>query len=72
MCSINKPHVSSLPPQTKTCKARSAPGVTFLRTTPVLAEPVVGRAAVIDGDTLDVRGVRIRLHGVDGPESGQR
>lgn len=27
---------------------------------------------VIDGDTLDVGGVRIRLFGVDAPESGQR
>ena len=30
-----------------------------------------GRARVIDGDTLDVDGVRIRLHGVDAPESRQ-
>ncbi|MBX9934854.1 MAG: thermonuclease family protein [Methylobacterium sp.] len=39
--------------------------------TPALAEPIVGRATVIDGDTLEVRGTRIRLHGVDAPESGQ-
>ncbi|MBL0407691.1 thermonuclease family protein [Microvirga aerilata] len=39
--------------------------------TPVLAEPLVGRASVIDGDTLDIRGTRIRLHGVDAPESAQ-
>ena len=30
-----------------------------------------GRARVVDGDTLDVGGVRIRLHGVDAPESRQ-
>ena len=30
-----------------------------------------GRASVVDGDTLDVGGVRIRLHGVDAPESRQ-
>ena len=42
-----------------------------LLTTPALAEPIVGRASVIDGDTLDVRGNRIRLHGIDAPESGQ-
>ena len=35
------------------------------------AEPIVGRASVIDGDTLDISGARIRLHGIDAPESGQ-
>ena len=35
------------------------------------AKPIVGRASVIDGDTLEVRGTRIRLHGIDAPESGQ-
>ena len=44
----------------------------------VLASPVAaqgtdlqGVATVIDGDTLDLRGQRIRLHGIDAPESGQ-
>ena len=31
----------------------------------------VGPATVVDGDTLDVGGTRVRLHGVDAPESGQ-
>ena len=35
------------------------------------AGAVTGSARVIDGDTLDVGGVRIRLHGIDAPESGQ-
>ena len=35
------------------------------------AGAVTGSAHVIDGDTLDVGGVRIRLHGIDAPESGQ-
>ena len=30
-----------------------------------------GRATVIDGDTLDVAGVRVRLWGIDAPESRQ-
>nr|WP_325052168.1 thermonuclease family protein [Sinorhizobium meliloti] len=36
------------------------------------AGPVVGRASVVDGDTIEVGGERIRLHGVDAPESWQR
>ncbi len=31
----------------------------------------IGPASVIDGDTLEIRGVRIRLHGIDAPESRQ-
>jgi endonuclease YncB( thermonuclease family) len=38
---------------------------------PAIAEPIIGRASVIDGDTLDIRGIRFRLHGVDAPESSQ-
>lgn len=43
----------------------------LLLATPVLAGPIVGRGSVIDGDTLEVRGIRIRLHGIDAPESAQ-
>lgn len=39
---------------------------------PALADtPIAGRASVIDGDTIDVHGQRIRLHGIDAPESAQ-
>lgn len=34
-------------------------------------ERLVGVPTVIDGDTLEIRGQRIRLHGVDAPESRQ-
>ena len=40
----------------------------------VLAIPAstqAGDVTVIDGDTLDIGGTRIRLHGIDAPESGQ-
>lgn len=49
----------------------SLPLALLLLATPALAEPIIGRASVIDGDTLDVRGTRIRLHGVDAPEAAQ-
>lgn len=34
-------------------------------------EDIVGQASVIDGDTLEIRGIRIRLFGIDAPESDQ-
>ena len=33
--------------------------------------PLSGSVRVIDGDTLGLRGTRIRLHGIDAPESDQ-
>ncbi len=37
---------------------------------PTLAD-ITGPARIIDGDTIDIAGERIRLHGIDAPESGQ-
>jgi endonuclease YncB( thermonuclease family) len=38
---------------------------------PASAAELTGRASVIDGDTIDIRNERIRLHGIDAPESAQ-
>jgi endonuclease YncB( thermonuclease family) len=41
-----------------------------LLATPALAD-VAGTASVIEGDTLEIHGRRIRLHGIDAPETAQ-
>jgi len=37
----------------------------------VSADGLAGRASVIDGDTLEIHGTRIRLWGIDAPETDQ-
>ena len=32
---------------------------------------IIGTASVVDGDTIEIRGQRIRLHGIDAPETSQ-
>ena len=38
---------------------------------PAAAAPIVGVASVVDADTIESHGVRIRLYGIDAPESRQ-
>lgn len=45
---------------------------TVLVVSPVAAETITGTASVIDGDTLDIHGTRIRLSAMDAIESRQR
>ncbi len=43
----------------------------ILATSSNASGPIVGQATVIDGDTIEVRGERIRLFGIDAPEAAQ-
>lgn len=44
----------------------------FLTDVPIsIAKPLVGVVSVIDGDTVEMHGKRIRLFGIDAPESRQ-
>lgn len=38
---------------------------------PARADEITGPAKVVDGDTLRIDGIRVRLHGIDAPESRQ-
>lgn len=57
-----------------TCSLRLAAILGVVLAAPVaLAEraAISGMGRIVDGDTLDVGAVRIRLHGIDAPEAGQ-
>ena len=45
--------------------------VLVLASMPALAQDITGPARVIDGDTIEVAGQRIRIHGIDAPELNQ-
>jgi endonuclease YncB( thermonuclease family) len=43
----------------------------ILHVLPAAARDLVGRVSIVDGDTLDIHDDRIRLWGIDAPESAQ-
>jgi endonuclease YncB( thermonuclease family) len=44
----------------------------LLAATPALAaEAITGHPVVVDGDTIELQGRRVDLHGIDAPETGQ-
>lgn len=49
----------------------SAPQLEKKATNKPAPEKIVGKAKVLDGDTIEISGRRIRLFGIDAPENGQ-
>jgi endonuclease YncB( thermonuclease family) len=53
------------------CSVLAATAVMISPAAAVEAGEIIGRASVVDGDTLDIHGARVRLWGIDAPETDQ-
>ena len=43
----------------------------MLLTSPACADSITGVPRIVDGDSIVINGVKIRLHGIDAPERTQ-
>ena len=43
----------------------------LITATPALSADVSGKPTVLDGDSIVINSVTVRLHGIDAPENGQ-
>ena len=65
-------HVIHRIAQNQATRRRAMAAALILAWTPaVAADELTGQVSIIDGDTLEIHGTRIRLWGMDAPESSQ-
>jgi endonuclease YncB( thermonuclease family) len=60
-----------LEPDDQNRESHARGGLILLTASAKAADDLTGHASVVDGDTLEIHGTRIRLWGIDAPESSQ-